>query len=195
MPDAIRMRSTARCHRNACAAHSRSNREWCLGPEGVVFTITQLPFFYQTRWFAAAICAGVVLLVLAVYRLRVRQISHAMSTRFDERLAERTRVAREIHDTLLQTVQGSKMVADHALKDAADHTRMVRAMEQLSTWLDQATGEGRAALNSLRASTVETNDLAEAFRRAIDECRLTTSAEISLSVNGDSQGDAPGRPR
>jgi signal transduction histidine kinase len=39
-----------------------------------------------------------------------------MSTSFDERLAERTRLARELHDTLLQTIQGSKMVADDALE-------------------------------------------------------------------------------
>lgn len=102
-----------------------------------------------------------------------------MSARFDERLAERTRVARELHDTFLQTVQGSKMV-----KDPADQARMMRAMEQLSTWLERATEEGRAALNSLRTSTTERNDLADAFRRAIDECRRESSMEISFSVKG-----------
>jgi len=63
-----------------------------------------------------------VLLVGAIFRLRVRQICRRMSARFDERLAERTRVARESHDTFLQTVQGSKMVADHALKDPRSRT-------------------------------------------------------------------------
>lgn len=162
------------------------NRNGIWDRQGVVFSITQQPYFYQTRWFVAATFALGVLLVGLIYRLRVRQISRRMSARFDERLAERTRVAREIHDTLLQTVQGSKMVADHALKDTANHVRMVRAMEQLSTWLEQATEEGRAALNSLRASTTERNDLAEAFRRAIDECRRQSCAEISFSVRGDS---------
>jgi signal transduction histidine kinase len=126
-----------------------------------------------------------IMLVVLIYRLRVAQISRMLSARFDERLAERTRVAREIHDTFLQTVQGSKMVADHALKNPADHTRMVRAMEQLSTWLAQATEEGRAALISLRGSTTEKNDLAEAFRRAIDECGRGSSVKISFSVNGN----------
>jgi signal transduction histidine kinase len=128
-----------------------------------------------------------VLLVVLVYRLRVAQISRQMSARFDERLAERTRVARELHDTLLQTVQGSKMVADHALKNSADHTRMLRAMEQLSTWLEQATQEGRAALQSLRASTTEKNDLVEALRRSIDECGRGSGAEISFQVNGNAR--------
>lgn len=160
------------------------NRNGIWDRQGTVFLVTQQPYFYQTRWFIAVMVAlGVVLLVL-IYRLRVAQISRMLSVRFDERLAERTRVARELHDTLLQTVQGSKMVADHALKNRADHTRMVKAMEQLATWLSQATEEGRAALNSLRSSTTERNDLAEAFRRAIDECG---GSENSFVVNGDSR--------
>jgi ligand-binding sensor domain-containing protein/signal transduction histidine kinase len=161
------------------------NRNGVWDRQGVVFSVTQQPYFYQTRWFIGAMVALGFLLVFVLYRLRVAQISRMLSARFDERLAERTRVARELHDTLLQTVQGSKMVADHALKNPADQTRMVRAMEQLSTWLAQATEEGRAALQSLRASTTEKNDLAEAFRRAIDECGSATNA--SFSVNGDAR--------
>lgn len=170
------------------ALHIRAcNRNGIWDRQGVIFYITQQPYFYQTRWFIAAMVALGVLLVFVLYRLRVAQISRMLSARFDERLAERTRIARELHDTFLQTVQGSKMVADHALKNSADHTRMVRAMEQLSTWLAQATQEGRAALLSLRSSTTEKNDLAEAFRRAIDECASESNAELSFSVTGTSR--------
>ena len=161
------------------------NRNGIWDRQGVVFMITQQPYFYQTRWFVAAMSVLGVLLVVLVYRVRVAQISHQMSARFDERLAERTRVAREIHDTLLQTVQGSKLIADHALKNPADHTRAMRALEQLSTWLARATEEGRAALLSLRASTAEKNDLAEALRRAIDDCVRATGSEILFQVQGD----------
>ena len=170
------------------ALHIRTcNRNGIWDRQGVIFNITQKPYFYQTRWFVAAMVALGIMLVVVIYRLRVAQISRMLSARFDERLAERTRVAREIHDTLLQTVQGSKMVADHALKNSADHSRMVRAMEQLATWLAQATEEGRAALLSLRSSTTEKNDLAQAFQRAIDECGTASKAEVSFSVNGDAR--------
>jgi signal transduction histidine kinase/streptogramin lyase len=170
------------------ALHIRAcNRSGVWDRQGMVFMVTQRPYFYQTRWFLAAMVALGVLAVGLVYRLRVAQISRQMSARFDERLAERTRVAREIHDTLLQTVQGSKMVADHALKNPTDHSRMVKAMEQLATWLAQATEEGRAALLSLRSSTTEKNDLAEAFRRAIDECSRASGTRVSFSVNGNSR--------
>ena len=62
--------------------------------------------------------------------------------RLEERVEERTRIAREFHDTLLQTVQGSKLVVDHALKNPKDHTRMIRAVEQLSIWLGEASEQG-----------------------------------------------------
>jgi len=164
-----------------------SNRSGIWDRQGVVFSIKQRPFFYQTSWFVVALGVSGTLFVIGLYRLRVRQMSRVMSARFDERLAERTRVARELHDTLLQTVQGSKLVADHALKDRADHARLVRALEQLSTWLAQGVEEGRAALNSLRTSTTETNDLAEALRRAADESRARTDAEISVTTSGESR--------
>jgi signal transduction histidine kinase/ligand-binding sensor domain-containing protein len=175
------------------AFHVRaSNRSGIWNRDGAVaYTITQQPYFYQTRWFLIAVILFTMLLIAGLYRLRVRQVAKDLSARFDERLAERTRVARELHDTFLQTVQGSKLVADHALKASGDHARMVHAMEQLSEWLGQATKEGRAALNSLRSSTTEKNNLAEAFRRAIDECKTQTHMDASLSVVGESKETHP----
>jgi signal transduction histidine kinase len=123
-------------------------------------------------------------MVCIIYRLRVRQISRAIGARFDERLAERTRMARDLHDTFLQTVQGSKLVADDALEPSTDLVRMRRAMEQLSVWLGRATEEGRAALNSLRTATTQTNDLAEALRRVTQDGVIPSSMTVTFSVVG-----------
>jgi signal transduction histidine kinase/ligand-binding sensor domain-containing protein len=155
--------------------------------EGASFYFEVRPVFWRTWWFRGILIGFVLLVVAGMYRQRVRQLTRQFNLGLEARLEERTRVAREIHDTFLQTIQGSKMVADHALKDPADHARMVRAMKQLSTWLAQATDEGRAALNSLRASTTEKNNLAEALRRAIDECRIDSPQEMLFSVKGDSR--------
>jgi signal transduction histidine kinase/ligand-binding sensor domain-containing protein len=152
---------------------------------GAALDFTIEPAWFQTRAFSATMGIGIALVATALYRVRVRQIARTMKARFDERLAERTRVARDIHDTLLQTVQGSKLVAEHALKDAGNHGQVVRALEQLAEWMAQANEEGRAALNSLRTSTGEPNDLADAFRRALDECRVHANIRASVSVVGD----------
>jgi signal transduction histidine kinase len=77
------------------------------------------------------------------------------------------------------------MVADAALTRRDDPAAMARAMEQVSTWLGQASTEGRAALKALRASAKETNDLAESFRRAIEDCRQQGSLEASIELIGD----------
>jgi signal transduction histidine kinase len=143
--------------------------------------------WYQTKWFLGGCFLGGILILWAFHRLRVRQVAHALAVRFDERLAERTRIARELHDTLLQTVQGSRLVADDALEAPYEPARMRQAMGQLSTWLGKAVEEGRAALNSLRTSATETNDLAEGLRRATEECRMFSPMETSFSVEGDSR--------
>jgi signal transduction histidine kinase len=107
--------------------------------------------------------------------------------RLEERLNERTRITRELHDTFLQTIQSSKLVADDALEPSADPIRMRRALEQLSVWLARAMQEGRAALKSLRTTTTQTNDLAEALRRVTEGAQIPTSMAVTFSVVGDAR--------
>jgi len=164
-----------------------SNNDGVWNKTGATLDFKVAAAWYQTIWFRSLCFIAGLLLLWAIYRLRVRRIAGAMKARFDERLAERTRIARDLHDTLLQTIQGSKLVADDALSATTDLSHMRQAMEKLSAWLGRATAEGRAALNSLRTSTTEVNDLAEAFRRALEECRIHSSMEVSLSVSGQIQ--------
>ena len=164
-----------------------ANSDGAWNNEGATLDFSVAPAWFQTKWFLGLCVLSGAVLIWAFYRLRVQQIHKSVSARFDERLAERTRMARELHDTFLQTIQGSKLVADNALKKSDDPERMRHAVEQLSVWLGQATQEGRAVLNSLRTSTTHTNDLAEAFQRATEECRLLGPTEASFSVIGDSK--------
>ena len=160
------------------------NNDGVWNEQGATLDFVIEPAWYQTTRFLALCLITTIFMYWALYRLRVRQVARTISSRFDERLAERTRLAREIHDTLVQTIQGSKMVADDALDEATDFPRMRQAMERLSVWLGQATEEGRAALNSLRTSTTQTNDLAESFRRALNECRMQGFREAVFVAEG-----------
>jgi signal transduction histidine kinase/ligand-binding sensor domain-containing protein len=166
-------------------AASDTDGVWSDNVASAAFTI--LPAWYQTAWFRLLCVATGVVAAWALYHRRMRQVAQALSARFDERLAERTRVARDIHDTLLQTVQGSKMVADDALDRPEDVVGMRRAMEELSVWLGQAAREGRETVKTLRTSTTQRNDLAQAFQRAIEDCRRNGSMQTSLSVIGDAR--------
>jgi signal transduction histidine kinase len=161
------------------------NNDGVWNQEGATIAFSVAPAWYQTYLFQAVYILAGCLVVWAIYRFRVRQVARAISARFDERLAERTRLAQELHDTFLQTVQGSKMVAEDALDKSSDLDRMRRALEQMVSWLGQATSEARAALNSLRNSTTEQNDLAEAFRRATQNGLMPGSMVASFSVAGE----------
>jgi len=163
------------------------NSDGVWNEDGASLNFTLTPAFYQTNWFRALCVVSGVFIVWVIYRLRVLQISRAIGARSDERLAERTRMARDLHDTFLQTIQGSKLVADDALEPSSDPIRMRRAMEQLSLWLGTATQEGQAALNSLRTASTQTNDLAEALRRATADGLIPSSMAVTFSVVGDAR--------
>ena len=162
-----------------------SNNDGLWNEQGAALEIVIPPAWYQTSAFLVLCVITAIAGMWALYHLRMRQMARALNARFDERLAERTRMARDLHDTLLQTVQGSKMVVDNALH-RPDEGEMRPAMEQVSVWLGQATAEGRAAVNALRSSTLEKNDLAEAFRRAIEDCGRQGTCEASFAVTASS---------
>jgi hypothetical protein len=73
------------------------------------------PAWYQTLWFRLACALSLAGIGYSLYLIRLRQYAASMKMRFDERLEERTRLARDLHDTLLQSIQGSKLVADQAI--------------------------------------------------------------------------------
>jgi signal transduction histidine kinase/ligand-binding sensor domain-containing protein len=160
------------------------NNDGVWNETGATLAFLVAPAWYQTKWFQAFVVVCAIASIALLYRMRVRRVSAVLAARFDERLAERTRLARELHDTLLQTVHGSKMVADDALEGAGDPERLRRALERLSEWLERAVTEGRAALHSLRGSAVEVNDLAESFRRAADDPMKPPILTVSVVVRG-----------
>jgi signal transduction histidine kinase/ligand-binding sensor domain-containing protein len=164
-----------------------SNNDGLWNETGATLDFSVAPAWYQTKLFLVFSAATALLLAWIIYQLRIQKIAAIMSARFDERLAERTRLARELHDTLLQTIQGSKMVADDVLDQSADLARMRSAMERVSGWLGQAVEEGRTALRSLRASTIESNDLASSLREATKTCLIHGSMKVEFLVTGASR--------
>jgi len=169
-----------------------SNNDGIWNEQGASLEIVVAPVWYQTRAFLVASVVVGLLIVWAAYHLRMRQVARALNARFDERLQERTRMARDLHDTLLQTVQGSKMVADDALDWPDDAQTLRRALQQISAWMGRAGEESRATVNALRMSTTQRNDLADAFRRALDDSqRQGVVIDASLNVAGDAKDMHP----
>lgn len=159
--------------------------------EGATLTFSILPAWYQTYWFWITCWLTLIGLAVAVFRQRMNVYRRSMKLRFDERLQERTRLARELHDTLLQTIQGSKMAADQAREEVSDPVRTLATLDLLSEWLTRASSEGRAALDSLRTSTTETNDLVADLSHIAGQCYPEHGMEAGFSVAGKSRAMHP----
>ena len=167
---------------------SNGDARWTAPVSSKSFTV--LPGFYQTRWFAVAIVATGFFVIVIAYRIRIRQISRVMSARVDERLAERTRVARELHDTLLQSFQGL-MLRFQSARDVlpGNPTKAIEALEGALDRADQAIAEGRDAIQNLRSSTTLSDELAQAIATLAQELSNgsdgeNTSTTFRISVEG-----------
>lgn len=126
--------------------------------------------------------------VISAMVSRVRKMTEAQVTlRFEERLAERTRIARELHDTLLQSFQGL-MLHFQAASDMLPPGPAKDALEEALDHADQAILEGRNAIQNLRSSTTVTNDLAEAIAALGEELcgrdGSSNSAKLRVAVEG-----------
>lgn len=159
------------------------NNDQVWNETGATLAFNIPPAWYQTFWFRTLCVTFLLWLTYMLYVARMRSYAKSMKVRFDERLSERTRLARELHDTLLQTIQGSKLVADGLEEYLDDPPRAKRSLAKLSQWLSQAVDEGRAALESLRNSP-PSEELSEALRHTADES-APSSMRVLMTVTGD----------
>jgi signal transduction histidine kinase/ligand-binding sensor domain-containing protein len=168
------------------AFHLRAcNSDGVWDPVGITYNVTQKPYFYETNAFRLVSLTIFGLLLAGAYQFRLRRITAQMDARLDERVAERTRLARDLHDTMLQTIQASQMVAADAVEHAGDPVRTRETLERLSSWLAQANTEARVSLLALRVSPAKANDLAEALEQVGKESATRHSIHFSLRVDGE----------
>lgn len=128
------------------------------------------PAYYQTKWFWAACVAVFFAMLWGIYELRVRQLAHQFNMRLEERISERTRIARDLHDTLLQSFQGLLLrfqAVINLLPGRPDQARTF--LEDAIDHASRAITEGRDSISGLRMSTVEKNDLAVAIETIAEE--------------------------
>jgi signal transduction histidine kinase len=117
--------------------------------------------------------------VISAMVARVRKLTEAQLTlRFEERLSERTRIARELHDTLLQSFQGL-MLHFQTVNDLLPPGPAKEALERALDRADQAIIEGRDAIQNLRSSPTAGSDLAEAVTALGEELAGPPSGEKS----------------
>ncbi|NII54044.1 sensor histidine kinase [Luteibacter sp. SG786] len=164
------------------------NNTWNETADTVRFAIE--PKFHQTTWFFV-LCAVVVIALLWVgYLYRLRQVTKGLMRRLEERHAERDRIARELHDTYLQTTHGLvlKMHAvSRELPDGNSKKRILSALELARA----ALAEGRGRVYALRAGPMKDLDLAVAFRAIAQEFAGDPVPNFIVSSSGTNRAVDP----
>lgn len=164
---------------------SNSGGLWNGTEAAVDFKVEPQP--WQTWWFQLAVllCAG--LIVLAVYRIRTQRLTRLLRVRFEERLAERTRIAQDLHDTLLQGIYSASIHFDLADNRLQEDSPAKPAVQRGLDLLRQVSQEGRKALRSLRSTHSTSDSLEHALSLLPKEFTLPDSIDFLVTTEGDSR--------
>jgi signal transduction histidine kinase len=145
------------------------------------------PAFYQTAWFALLCAAVALLLMWLVYQWQIRRVEALLNSQFRTRLSERTRIAQELHDTLLQGVLSASMqlhVANDLLAPESPARPLLRRVLEL---MGNVIEEGRNAVRDLRISKDGAQDLEQAFSRIPEELVPKNGTNYRVVVEGASR--------
>jgi signal transduction histidine kinase len=142
-----------------------------LPTEGVFAAATakgETPFW--RKWWFPIVCVMLsAVVIVGMHRLRLYQVSRQLNLRFEERLAERTRVAQELHDTLLQGVLSASMQLHVAVDQLPADSPALPAMSHVLELMGRVVQEGRNTLRGLRLSSDNSNDLKSSLLRIPEE--------------------------
>jgi len=151
---------------------------------GTFLDFSIAPAYYQTTWFRMSCVAAFVVLLVAFYQLRLRQVARQFDMRLEERVSERTRIARELHDTLLQSIQGLLLKFDAAAKQLPLDEPARRTLEKALDRADDVLAEGRDRVRNLRLDAELLSDLPAAFQRVAEETPQGREATFKTVVEG-----------
>jgi signal transduction histidine kinase/ligand-binding sensor domain-containing protein len=161
---------------------SNSDGLWNSSEAVVPFVVE--PAYWQTWWFRVSAVLAIGIAILIFFRLRVLRLTRQMNMRFEERLAERTRIAQELHDTLLQGILSASMqlhvADDHIDKESPAKPFVGRVLELMTGVID----EGRNAVRGIRPPTQESADLEQAFSRIYEEIAAPAGIDFRVLAEG-----------
>jgi signal transduction histidine kinase len=142
------------------------------------------PAFWQAWWFPLGITIACALGVVTLFRIRMRRVTQELSLRLEERLSERTRIAQELHDTLLQDFLSASMQLHVANDQLAVDSPAKPLVTRVLDMMGRAIEEGRNTVQGLRSSSYGSQDLEQAFARIQQELAITKGARFRIIVEG-----------
>jgi signal transduction histidine kinase/ligand-binding sensor domain-containing protein len=162
---------------------------WNEAGSSLQFTIQ--PAFYQTAWFQLLYVLAGAILVWLLYRLRLRHVAGTIRQRAEARADERVRIARDLHDTLLQGVQGLTLHFHVAAQQLPEDSRTRKSMERALATADRILVEGRDRINRLRTEHLTHTDLTDAFEAVAADLNHEQRVRFTLSIEGQVKDVTP----
>jgi signal transduction histidine kinase/ligand-binding sensor domain-containing protein len=160
-----------------------SNNSGVWNEAGASLDFSIAPAYYQNTWFRAASVVGALVLLWTLYQVRLRQLAHVFDVRLQERLSERSRIARDLHDTLLQSTQALILHVQAAVKGLSRSDPARQQIEHALDRADEVLAEGRARVQDLRAAA-DTQDLATAIAATAQGLATTQPSMFRVVVHG-----------
>ena len=142
------------------------------------------PVFWQRGVFRLSVLLGSILAALGLYRFRVHQVAKQLNVRFEERLAERTRIAQELHDTLLQGFLSASMQLHVAVDGLSEDSSTKPFLNHILGLMGRVIEEGRNAVRGLRSSPFGSQDLEHAFSLIRQELAIQSDVDFRVIVEG-----------
>jgi signal transduction histidine kinase len=143
---------------------SSSNNDGVWANETARLQLSVLPHFYQTRLFYLICFLSLATLLYALYSVRIKLLKEQFSSRLEERLAERTRIARELHDTLLQGLVGIGLQLKALSGKVEGHSDASNLIASVSSQVQDTIIEARRSVWQMRSSYLEDGGLFSALR-------------------------------
>jgi signal transduction histidine kinase len=160
-----------------------ANNDGLWNRTGARVALVIAPTFYQTTWFTGLLLSLAAAAAWLLYRRRVRIIAQRIRDRLQVQVAERERIARELHDTLLQGMQGLMLHFQAAADGMAPGTPARSTIERALERGDDVLLEGRDRVRDLRASGPSAT-LEARLAALIGEPMVPGSAAIALRTRG-----------
>jgi signal transduction histidine kinase len=154
------------------------------GEPGLTLPIEILPRFWETAWFPIAGYGLIGISLWTLYRARLSQIGRNYTIRLDERIAERNRIARELHDTLLQGIQGLMWSFQAAAAQIPVGEPARQLMESALDRADEVIVEGRDRVKGLRTTEEKYGDLSETFAMMSTELAAEHAIPFQIILQG-----------
>ncbi|MGA7159150.1 MAG: triple tyrosine motif-containing protein [Acidobacteriaceae bacterium] len=154
---------------------------------GATLDFSVSPSWYQTLWFRALAIIALLILLSALYLIRVGLIEREMSLRFEERMGERMRIAREIHDTLLQSLQGLVLSFSNFSQQVTAAPEVREEIEYSLDVAEQLVISGRERIRDLRHAPRNAWDFFTALSATVDEASRKFGASLNVIVQGISR--------